>query len=179
MGFIGYYIKKQNWLSALILAPMIIFLVFLGLGYINRAIESFPHHLLSGIACFTIIVVVVLNIFDNKKHRLVLFGMTLLAIATILILSGGIGDSKFETYHNLDEYNITFVGEIEVLTTSGNKEGSVDIIETENNSHSIKLTGWNSGKYSFTIVDEDNNEYDFEYYFDKNNNNVVLKRINE
>ena len=70
MGFIGYFINKKNWLSVLILSPMLVILVFLGLGYINSAIESFPHHLLSGIACFLMIIVVVLNLFDKKKLKL-------------------------------------------------------------------------------------------------------------
>ena len=38
MGFIGYYIKKKNYLSILILLPMFIMLIIMGLGYINSAI---------------------------------------------------------------------------------------------------------------------------------------------
>ena len=38
MGYIGYYIKKKNWLSIIILSPMIMALVFLGLGVSNPKI---------------------------------------------------------------------------------------------------------------------------------------------
>ena len=176
MGFIGYYIKKKNWLSVLILSPMIVALVFLGLGYINSAIESFPHHLLSGIACFLFIIIIVLSLFDNKKHRIVSFAVALITTGVILILNNGIGDSKFETYRNLESYGITIVGKAEIITTTGNKEGSVELIRQEDGTYNVKLTGWNSGKYSFTIGDEDNNEYRFEFYYDKEGKTIVLNK---
>ena len=177
MGFIGYSIKKKNWLSVLILSPMIVALVFMGLGYINSAIESFPHHLLSGIACFSIITIVILSLFEEKKYRFVSFGIALITAIVILILNNGIGDTKFETYRELDAYNITFDGNPEITSTSGNKEGNVDLIEREDGNYNVKLTGWYSGKYTFSIEDKSKNRYDFEYYFDKENNTVVLKRI--
>ena len=177
MGFIGYSIKKKNWLSVLILSPMIVALVFMGLGYINSAIESFPHHLLSGIACFSIITIVTLSLFEEKKYRFVSFGIALITAIVILILNNGIGDTKFETYRELDAYNITFDGNPEITSTSGNKEGNVDLIEREDGNYNVKLTGWYSGKYTFSIEDKSKNRYDFEYYFDKENNTVVLKRI--
>ena len=40
MGFIGYYIKKDNILSIIILLPMLILLSILGLGFLNSTIES-------------------------------------------------------------------------------------------------------------------------------------------
>ena len=52
MGFIGYYIKKNNIFSVIILLPMLVFLAYIGLGYLSSTIYSFPHHLLSFIACF-------------------------------------------------------------------------------------------------------------------------------
>ena len=47
MGYIGYYIKKNNILSVIIILPMIAVLTYLGLGYLNSALEVFPHHLIS------------------------------------------------------------------------------------------------------------------------------------
>jgi len=176
MGFIGYYIKEKNWLSVLIISPMIAFLVFLGLGYIKSAIETFPHHLLSGIACFSMIIIIVLNLFDKKKIRLVLFGITLVMITTVIILNHGLFDSKFEAYFILDTYDITLVGKVEIISTSGNKEGSVNVIQSKDGFYSVKLSGWFSGKYSFTIGDEANNTYDFEYYYDKESKSVILNK---
>ncbi len=179
MGYIGYYIKKKNWLSVLILSPMIVALVFFGLGYINRAINSFPHHILSGIACFLIIVVVVLCLFNDKKHRLVSLGIALVALITVIVLRGGIGGSKYETYRNIDNYGITLVGKLEVVNfTAQNNEGDVKVVDTDRDIHTLLISGWDDGKYSFTIEDEEKNQYDFEYYFDKEEKTFILNLKN-
>jgi hypothetical protein len=175
MGYIGYYINKKNWLSVLILSPMIVFLVFLGFGYINSAIESFPHHLLSGISCFLIIIVVVLNLFDHKKYKLASLGIALVSLVTIIILRGGVGGSKFETYRNIDYLDINLVGKIEVISfTAQNKEGNVKVVDTDKDIHTLLISGWDSGKYYFTIQDEENNQYDFEYYYDEGQKTILL-----
>ncbi len=175
MGYIGYYIKKKNWLSVLILSPMLVILVFLGFGYINRAIESFPHHLLSGISCFLIIIVVVLNLFDYKKYKLVSLGIALVALIAIIILRGGVGGSKYETYRNIDNLGITLVGKVEVISfTAQNKEGNVKVVDTDKDIHTLLISGWDSGKYYFTIQDEENNQYDFEYYYDEGQKTILL-----
>jgi hypothetical protein len=71
MGFIGYYIKKDNIISAIILLPALILLAYLGLGYLSSAINSFPHQILSSIMCFSTIIIVVLNIFKKSKQKLI------------------------------------------------------------------------------------------------------------
>ena len=67
MGFIGYYIKKNNIVSVIILLPMILLLAYLGLGYLTSTIENFPHHLLSCISCFALIIIIPYYLFD--KHQ--------------------------------------------------------------------------------------------------------------
>ena len=175
MGYIGYFIKKKNWLSVLILSPMIVFLVLLGLGFINKAIESFPHHIISGIACFLMIIIVVLSIFDNKKLKLISFGITIIATIAIIVLNGGISGTKYETYRNIDNLGLTLVGRVEVISfTAQNKEGDVKVVDTDKDTHTLLISGWDSGKYYFTIEDEAKNKYDFEYYVDKENNTIIL-----
>ena len=175
MGYIGYFINKKNWLSVLILSPMIVLLVFLGLGYINRAIESFPHHLLSGISCFLIIIVVVLNLFDHKKYKLVSLGIALVSLVAIIILRGGVGGSKYETYRNIDYLDITLVGKLEIVSFKAeNKEGEVKVVDTDKDIHTLLISGWDGGKYYFTIKDEENNQYDFEYYYDEGQKTILL-----
>lgn len=178
MGYIGYYIKKKNWLSLLILSPMIVTLVFLGIGYINSTINDFPHHLLSSISCFLIIIVVVLSLFDNIKIKLISFGITLIASIVIIVLNGGLAGTKYETYRNIDNLDITLVGRIKVISfTAENKEGDVKVVDTDKDIHTLLISGWDSGKYYFTIEDEEKNKYDFEYHIDKENNTVILNLI--
>ena len=147
MGYIGYYIKKKNWLGVLILSPMIVLLAYLGLGYINSTIESFPHHLLSGISCFLIIIVVVLNLFDHKKYKLASLGIALVSLVAIILLRGGVGGSKYETYRNIDYLDITLVGKLEIVSfTAENKEGEVNTcicLYSYQKKISINYSKWN------------------------------------
>lgn len=177
MGYIGYYIKKKNYLSILILSPMIIFLVLLGIGYLNSAIESFPNHLLSGLCCFVFITVVILGLFDNKKHRLISFGIAIISIIAIVLIRGGIGGSKFETYRNIDNLGISLVGKMEIISfTAYDKAGEVKVVDTKRDIHTFLLSGWNNGRYEFTIEDEEHNQYDFEYYYDEKQDTVILNK---
>ena len=174
MGFIGYYIKKKNWISTIILIPMLIFLSFLGLGYLDSCIDSFPHHLLSFISCFTMIVIIVLNLFDKLKLRLICFGVTLLFIITYIILNSSFVNTEFEVYRSLSEFDITTSGEASVTFFSATKKGNVELIPYEDN-YNLKLMGKKGGKYNFEITD-DNSTYSFEYYFDKEQNSVILNK---
>ena len=176
MGYFGYYINKKNYLSVLILLPMFIELILLGMGYINSAIEHFPHHLLSGIACFAIILVVTLNLFDKLKYKLVTLGACLLAILCIFLLKIDIFKTKFETYRQLD--NIVLEGEVNVTYFSATKNGQVELIKTENG-YNVKLNGQQGGKYEFTVTDEKDHEYNYEYHFDKEENTVILNRTDK
>ena len=175
MGYIGYYLQKKNIISAIILSPMIVVLVLSGLGYINNAINSFPHHLLSGISCFLMIIIMVLNIFDSKKLRTFLFGIAIVTLIATIILRGGIGGSQFETYRNIDGYDITLVGKVKVINfIAQNNTGEVRVVDTDRDIHTLIINGWKDGKYTFTISDEANNQYDFEYYYDEEHNTVIL-----
>lgn len=174
MGFIGYYIKKKNWLSVIILLPMLIFLAYIGIGYMSSFLDKFPNHLLSCIACFVMIIIIVFNIFDKAKYRIVSLVTVLLAIIGYSILVGGLFVQKFETYRPLDNYGINFDGDVYVSTFTSTAQGNVELI---NSSKNIKLNGLHKGKYTFTITDADENLFDFEYYYDKESNTVVLNKV--
>ena len=175
MGYIGYYINKKNYLSILILLPMFIELILLGIGYINSAIESFPHHLLSGISCFAMIIVVTLCLFDKLKYKLVTFGLCLMAIITMFVLGINKANAKYETYRVLDANEYVLTGEVYVTYFAGTEEGKVEVIKGED-TYSIKLIGYKGAEYEFSISDDQDNSYSFEYYFDKENNTVILNK---
>ena len=174
MGYVGYYIKKNNILSVLILLPMLLLLAYLGLGYLSAVVENFPHHLLSFIFCFTLIIVLIFNIFKNIKLRILAFLLLIIPIIGYGILSGGIVSSEFETYKSLDEYE--FVGDIDVTFFSGTKKGYVSLIKSDN--YSVRLNGRKYGKYSFEITDEEGNVYSFKYYYDKKRKTIILEKTN-
>ena len=174
MGYIGYYIKNNNILSVIILSPMLLLLALTGLGYLNSAIENFPHHLLSFIFCLTFIIIIVLNLFNKTKLKLLSFGITILFMIGYIVLRGGLVNSEFEHIRSLSEYKLT--DKAIVTSFTGTKNGKVDLIKFED-SYNVKLKGRKGGKYTFTIDDGLGNEYYFEYYFDKNQKTIILNEI--
>ena len=59
-AYVGWYITKRNWVSLVILLPVLCFLAYTGFGGIQDAMARFPHHLLVAVFCFGQIVVYVL-----------------------------------------------------------------------------------------------------------------------
>lgn len=176
MGFIGYYIKKKNIISMIILLPMLLLIAFMGLGYYSSVVSNFPHHLLSLIACILMIIVIVCSLFDKTKYKVILLLLVTLCVAGYIILKGGINTPVYETYRTLDNYDIKFEGKIYISSYGENTKGRVAVVTSTDDVHSIKISGRTNEKYNFTIKDESNNEYKFEYYYDKDEKSVILKR---
>ena len=174
MGFIGYYINKRNWLSALILLPMLVFLAYLGLGYFSSTVDNFPHHLLSCISCFGMIIIIVLCMLDDLKLRLASFGIVIASIIVCLIMAGGINNDEYETYRTLESFDIELNGTVLVSSFTATGKGEVTINNVDDGNHIVKLFGRKKEIYEFTITDESNMSYNFKYYFDKSNNIVQL-----
>ena len=176
MGYIGYYIKKDNIFSMIILLPMLIGLGVMGIGYINSAMESFPHHLLSGIVSFLFILIIVFGVLKNMKLRIAALIITAATLGTILFIHG-LTDKKYETYHTLEKYNIELVGKLEIISFTGQKDGQASVVNNDP-PYSVRIIGKKGEKYSFILADEEGHEYSFEYYFDENDKTVVLNLIN-
>lgn len=178
MGYIGYYINKKNFISMFILLPLLFLLAFEGLGYFTAAMDNFPHHFLSFLVCFFIIVLSVLYIFDDAKLKVITLLIVTVFSIIVISLNGGLFNTQFETYETLDNYGIDFSGDLQVTFFSGTAEGNVEIVSSTDDVHSVKINGRKNGKYKFTVTDEAEKEYSFRYYYDKRTKSVVLKKIN-
>ena len=177
MGFIGYYINKKNYISMIILLPMLFLLSYHACAYFSSVLEAFPHHLLSFIACIFIILFVVLNLFDKKKIKIITLSIVTLFTAGLIIVQGNILNPKYETYRTLDQFGINFEGSIEVSSFSGTAQGDVEVVSASGDVHSVKIEGHKNGKYEFSITDESEKEYSFEYHYDENTKSVELNRL--
>ena len=176
MGFIGYYIKKKSIISMIILLPMLLLIAFMGLGYYSSVVSNFPHHLLSLIACILMIIVIVCSLFDKTKYKVILLSLVTLCVAGYIVLKGGINTPVYETYKTLDNYDIKFEGKIYISSYDENTKGRGEVVTSTDDVHSIKISGRENEKYTFTIKDESNKEYKFEYYYDKDEKTVILNR---
>ncbi len=180
MGFIGYYIKKDNILSVIILLPILILLAILGIGFFSSALENFPHHLLSGIFCFVAIILIILGVLNKKKNIIISFAIIItFTIGYVLISNGILFDTykKHEVYEDLKEYGITLSDEYYVSGFISTEQGSVEVIEKDGK-YVLKLTGIKNTTYKFGIANEDDKQLRFEYHFD-DNGKLVLEQVDE
>ena len=180
MGYIGYYIKKDNIFSVIILLPMLILLAIMGIGFFGSALASFPHHLLSGIFCFMAITLIILGVLNKKKNIILSFAVIIIfTIGYVLISNGILFDTykKYETYEDLKEYGITLSDEYYVSGFFATEQGTAELIEKDGK-YVLKLTGIKNAIYKFGISSEDDTQLRFEYYFD-NDGKLVLEKVDE
>lgn len=71
MGYIGYYMKKDNLLGLSILTPILLLLGLHIYNFSKETIYFFPNHLLSLIFCITTMYIYIYGIFTQKKERII------------------------------------------------------------------------------------------------------------
>jgi hypothetical protein len=179
-AFIGWFIKKDKWYSGLILSVMTVFLAFIGVNYFKTFIENPPNHLLSIIYCFGIIPIFIFTIFKDKIPRII---TAIATIITIIVCACLLNTSPFESYQTdfASKQDITLIGEPHVSYWAGDgsiSDNPVTIIRYEedgNIKYTLKLSGLKGKEYEVHIAD-DENEYNYIYYFDKEQNTVIFKK---
>ena len=179
MGYIGYYIKKDNILSVIILLPMLILLSLIGIEFFNSTLSNFPHHLLSGIFCFVAIILIILGVLNKKKNIIISFAIIItFTIGYVLISNGILFDTykKYEVYEDLKEYGITLSDKYYISGFFSTEQGTAEIIEKDGK-YVLKLTGMKKGTYKFGIVSDDDQQLRFEYHFD-NDGKLILEQVN-
>ena len=171
-AFIGWFVKKDEWYSGVILSVMTSLLAVSGVTFIRSFIENPPNHILNAIYCFAIIPVLIYSVFLNKTPRIVASIITTIALIVFIPLTSV---EMFETYNNQfpSENHITFVGDPYISFWTGDN-GGVDIIKYDEG-YTFKLMGARGKLYKFTVAD-DNGQYDFEYYYDDELDTVVVRR---
>ena len=170
MGYIGYYIKNDNILSAIILLPMLVLLGFTGLGFFSSMMEKFPFHMLSCIACFSMIILIVLGVLSKTKLRALCFIIVIITIIGYLFYKGGLS-AEYDVYKTLENYNLS--GDVMVSFFKGTKKGNVEVMHP-GEFYTLKLNGKRGGKYEFTLRDDSDQEISFEYYYDAESKSVII-----
>ena len=94
-AFIGWYVKKNNLLAALILSPMLVLLAYHGISYVITLRNEFPNHLISAVYCFGIIPILILGIFSDKKPILLSLAVGVAAIIAFFVLKWNRPGSEF------------------------------------------------------------------------------------
>ena len=80
--------SQHNWLSLLILLPVIVFMAIFGTGFLQTAINSFPKYILSALFCYAQIIIYVYTFTDKLWLKLAGLGAAVVTIAVCLFVSG-------------------------------------------------------------------------------------------
>lgn len=180
MGYIGFYIKKDNIFSVIILTPMLILLAILGLEFFDSMLKNFPHHILSCIFCFIAIILIILGTLNKKKNIIISFAIIITFTIGYLLISNGILFDKFkkyEVYEDLKKYGIALSDEYYISGFISTEQGTAELIKKDRK-YVLKLTGIKNTTYKFSISSEDDKQLRFEYHFD-NNGKLILEQVDE
>lgn len=131
-AFIGWFIKKDKWYSALILSVMTIYLAYTGVNYAAGLSEHFPNHLLSMIYCFGITPVLIFAIFKDKIAHIISLILPILSIIIFTFILGS--HEPYEVFDStfLKDNEITFVSDDPFISYfAADAEGSVELIPDE------------------------------------------------
>jgi hypothetical protein len=156
-------------------------LTIIGIGFIHSFADSFPNHLITTIYCFSIIPIFIFGIFHKWQPRVIAAVVTLV-VAIIFAIIPAFSNEAFETYRN--SYSSTdgaildlkFGANPIVATWSGTGKGEVIIIDAGDGAYTLKLIGNKGADYYFKITDDSEKEYEFHYYFSKEENTVILEQ---
>ena len=160
-AYIGWYIRKKNWLSLLILMPALILLAYIGEGGLKRVIHQFPNLLIMVVFC-VLQVILYLYTFTEKISQKVIGALALIAIIGVMML----------VPKNVEFYTNQFLPDDPVLTENAvvtvDDTGIADISVTDTGEESTVLIRAHAyGTTSFTIRDGDK-EYQYSIRIDEN-----------
>ena len=148
-AFIGWYIRKKNWLSLLILMPVLILLAYICEDGLKHVIHQFPHLLIMVVFCI-LQVLLYLYAFTEKVSQKIIGVLVPIAVISVMLLMP----------KNVDFSSSQFLPDNPVLT----ENAAVTVDDTGIADISISSTGEDStvlirvhayGDTSFTISDGD------------------------
>jgi len=158
MGFIGYYMKKNKWWSALILIPMLFFLGNHYRLYLGETLFNFPHHLLSTLFCAITMIFYPIFIFNDKKPKMIAFIVSIL----IFVFMSGFTLLNRTVYNTIvlvsDEETIVFDDSYKVYLDN-DKFGSVKIVYDDNlEDYRVDAEFKKAGKTKIVLEDTEGNK---------------------
>ena len=147
MAFVGWYIKKKNWLSLLILAPILFVLTGDYVGGFRDAVKHFPRMLVMAVFCLGQ-VLIYLYAFTEKLWQKLLGFFVPLAVVAVLLLT------RPQVQLNATQFlpGDPVLTENAVVMTADGELAEVSIARTGQDSM-IRILAEKYGSTSFTVRD--------------------------
>ena len=163
MAFVGWFIRKKNWLSLLILLPVLGFLIFTSYNSFMFAFRHFPYQLFTAIFCLAQ-VILYLYVFTPKLwQRLVGFLVPLAAVIIIhfavpevnLNATSFLPDNPVLTEsavaesndHDIAQVSVSSTGEDSIIAISAHKYGTTGFVIKD---------GGKEYRYTLEVYEDDN-----------------------
>ena len=157
-AFIGWYIKKDTVLSALILSVMLVLLAFLGVSYAQDTWRHFPNYFISALFCFGQIPFLIFGIFRNKKAILTASVISIAATVLFVVQVLTAPSMNANIYFQLDEEkyptDVSFTVRVENANIS-----TAEISRAPNGPWVLRMMIREPGENAVILTDEDGNEY--------------------
>ena len=157
-AFIGWHIKKDNVLSALILSVMLALLAFLGVRYAQDTWKHFPNHLISTLFCFGQIPLLIFGVFRDKKAILTACVISIAATALFVAQVLTAPSMNANVYFQLDEEkyptDVSFTVRVEDTSIS-----TAEISRAPDGPWVLRMMIREPGENAVILTDGDGNEY--------------------
>ena len=148
MAFVGWFLRKRNWLSLLILSPTIVFLSAVGVGALTDTFYEPPHLLVTGLFCLGQVAAYTFAFTENKWQRLAALAAVIIT-AVIVVISVGQADISGQSALP-DGYSYSENAEISV---ENSEIASVEL--TDPKEGFVYIKGSKYGETEFTVTDGD------------------------
>ena len=156
-AFIGWYIKEKNWLSLLILSPMLVLLAMICVDAARHLIHDFPNLLITVIFCIAQVLVYLYTFTEKLSQKLVGAIVPVLTVAVMLLFPKTVDFTVSEFLP--DKIVLT---ENAVVSVDDNSVADISVSGTGEDS-TVLIHAHAYGKTSFTIKDGEN-EYQYSIY---------------
>ena len=160
-AFIGWYIKKKNWASLIILMPMLVLLAVTCKEGLKQVINHFPNLLIMVLFCIAQILIYVYKFTEKMPQRIVGLSVPIVIVAVMLFMP-----------KNVELSSSRFLPDNPVLTenatvTVDNSEIAGISISSVGEDSMVLVQAHDYGATSFTIKDGDREyRYDINIYED-------------
>ena len=173
-GFIAWFIKRDDWIAAVILSIALCGLILFGTGYLADLIRTPPKYLVATLFCYGSVPLLILCILHKRNPRLIAAGISVIALAALLVIQfrGGVSNGSGVSF-SLDREKYPVTSEWKVRLEDP-ENGTVSLYVGEgiigsNISVEIRDVNKPAGVY---LTDPEGNEYYFPASVIKDGNGV-------